>query len=668
MKRHPPVIGVDTGGTFTDLVFLHDGRLLTHKTPSTPTDFSIGVLRGIDALLGYVPAIATTGFQLVHSTTVATNALLERKGAKAALITTEGFRDVLEIGRQQRHDLYNLNWERPSPLVPRPLRVELSERVYADGSIGRRPRVAEINALLATLEKRGVESIAVSLLFSFLHPDHEQAVARAARRRKIPVYLSSDIAPEFREYERTSTTVVNAFVSPTLDRYLHTLSDEVIDRGATHVRVVQSNGGSLSIETAAHHGVRTLLSGPAAGLQGALEQARSCLEHFKHDPDRMLTFDMGGTSTDVSLVDGEPSPTHEGQVAGIPIQVAMVDVHTVGAGGGSIAHVDAGGLLHVGPGSAGADPGPACYGKGTLPTVTDANVLAGRLPPDHFLGGRMPLYPERALQAMAALADTMSLTTEEAALDVLRVVNDNMVRALRFISVERGYDPRLFTLVAYGGAGGLHACDIADSLDIQRVVVPHNPGVVSAWGCVTADVIKDYARTVMQPFEQTEEPAWIEALHELAHQAKRDLDQEGFAPDAIEIEPFLDLRYAGQSFELTVPCETSLATTAESFHDLHRQRYGHSNRDAPLEIVTVRVRGTGPSAIREQPLDGSLDTHPSGEASRYGDFTLVERLSLPPRARIQGPALLTEDYSTLCIPADWIAHSDLIGNLLLEKR
>lgn len=668
MKRQPTVIGVDTGGTFTDLVLLHDGRLLTHKTPSTPTDFSIGVLRGIDALLDQLPRIEKVGFQLVHSTTVATNSLLERKGPRTALITTEGFRDVLEIGRQHRDELYNLNWERRAPLVPRQLRVELPERVHADGSVERRPRVAEIEALLERLEKRGVESIAVSLLFSFLHPDHEQAVARAAQRRHMPVYLSSDIAPEFREYERTSTTVVNAFVSPTIESYLHTLSSEVIPRGATHMRVVQSNGGSLSVETAVHHGVRTLLSGPAAGLRGALDQARSCLQHFKHDPDRMLTFDMGGTSTDVSLVDGEPTFTHEAHVAGVPVRAAMLDVHTVGAGGGSIAYVDAGGLLHVGPDSAAADPGPACYGAGTLPTVTDANVLAGRLPTDRFLGGRMPLHPDRALEAMADLADTMSLTTEQAALDVLRIVNDNMVRALRFISVERGYDPRLFTLVAYGGAGGLHACDIADSLDMQRVVLPHNPGVVSAWGCVTADVIKDYARTVMQPFDPAQESRWIDVLDELAHQARRDLDQEGVPSHSIEIEASLDLRYAGQSFELTVPCKASLASTAQSFHELHAQRYGHSNRETPLELVTVRVRGTGPSTIHDQPLDVSPGSVRSGEACSFGEFALVERSSLPPGARIKGPALLTEDYSTLCIPGGWVARSDLIGNLLLEKK
>ena len=666
MRQQPTVIGVDTGGSFTDLVMVHDGQVFTHKTPSTPSDFSAGVLHGIDELLGCLPATTSIKFDLVHSTTVATNTLLERTGAKTGLITTRGFRDVLEIGRQHRGELYNLHWQRQPPLVPRSRRLELHERVHADGTVERKPTSKDIAELLDRLVKQGVESIAVSLLFSFLHPDHEQAIAKAARKKRLPVYLSSEVSPEFREFERTSTTVANAFVSPRIKTYVHALSKQATCRGASHIRIVQSNGGSLSVQAAAEQGVRTLLSGPAAGLQGALALARNCLAYFNHNPDKLMTFDMGGTSTDVSLLDGRPTLTHEANVAGVPIRTAMLDVHTVGAGGGSIAFVDAGGLLHVGPMSAGADPGPACYGKGTLPTVTDANVIAGRLPVDYFLGGHMNLLVDQSLFALGRLADEMSITTEQAAYDVLRIVNATMERALRVISVERGYDPRDFTLVAYGGAGGLHACDVADALGIRRVLLPVNPGVVSAWGCVSSNLIKDYARTVMKPFDPTHESMWKDILLDLAQRARRDLQDEGVPDSCIEVEASFDLRYPGQSFELTVPYHGVRVDTARAFHNLHHQRYGHNNKKITLELVTLRTRGTGrlprPN-LQRRPNKTQL----SIDNQSFGSFALIDRDSIQPETDLTGPVLVVESYSTLCITQGWRARQDLYGNLLLDK-
>ena len=656
-----PLIGVDTGGTFTDLVLVQGSRILTHKTPSTPEDFSRAVLDGVRALREQ--AGLSGPCTLVHSSTVATNALLEGRGARVGLITTRGFRDVLEIGRQQRPSLYNLRARRPPPLIPRARRMELSERVAADGSVLAALDDAEVERVLERLQQAGVESIALCLLFSFLRPAHERRVARAARRRRIPISVSSELVPVFREYERTATTAVNAFVAPVMTEYLRRLEQRGRGHEIRRLRIVQSNGGSLSRGDASREAAHTLLSGPAAGLMGAVAMARGI--HEGPGPLNLITFDMGGTSTDVSLVTDAPTLTTESVIAGHPVTLPMMDIHTVGAGGGSIARIDAGGALQVGPESAGADPGPACYGRGDLPTVTDANLVLGRIDPKHFLGGRMSIHPQRAETALTLLAAAMNTPLEQAARSVVRLVNAAMERAIRVVSIERGHDCRNFTLVCFGGAGGLHACELASALRIPRVMIPRHPGVLSAWGAVSSDVIKDYARTVMLPLHPSASARIDRTLRELTTRAHRELTAQGFEESEVVLAPSLDLRYQGQSYELTVPYGRDRGVVAERFHQAHLARYGHADADQPLEAVTVRLRATGP--LSKPKLNPFAPASPTSPTRRRGGLALLERDELAPGARAAGPALILEPFATTYLPADWQAVPDPYGHLILTR-
>jgi len=684
------LVGVDTGGTFTDLVLAAEGQLFTHKVASTPSDFAEGVVEGIQAALARAkldPLVRSRtsrskgkarkrgrqtrkfGFTLVHSSTVATNALLERKGAKTALITTEGFGDVLEIGRQARRQIYNLKAERPPPLVPRSLRKEVAERVSAEGEIIRKLDERKLGALLETLSRQRVESIAVCLLFSFLKDTHEATIARAARRRGFSVSASSEIAPEFREYERMNTTVANAYVAPTVSRYLRTLHKWVTPLGAQHIRVVQSNGGSLSTKAAGAEAVHTLLSGPAAGVIGAISLARTA-HHGKHAAAKLklITFDMGGTSTDVSLVDDRYRIHTEGEVGELPIRVPMIDIHTVGAGGGSLAHFDSGGALRVGPESAGADPGPACYGRGDGATVTDANLVSQRLAPDRFLGGRMRLDAGRAHSALQRIARRLDTGVKEAAQAVLRIVNSNMERAIREISVQRGHDPREFTLVCFGGAGGLHACALADALRIPRVLIPRNPGVLSAWGALVGDVVRDYARTVMLPFAKDATASLAGVFRELSRRGGEELQEEGFDNRTITLTRSLDVRYTGQAYELNVPFSGDLEAAAKAFHEAHRKRYGHSTPEAPIEIVTARVRAL---AVPEKPALQELAWRPgrarATQPRKRKGLRLYERAELQHRSQVQGEALVLEEYATTYLPRHWKGVVDRWGHLTLSS-
>src|SRR5437016_3832562 len=502
-------VGVDTGGTFTDFVFEAEGELRIFKLASTPDDPSRAIIEGLRR------SAAETGSRLgeievVHGTTVGTNALLQRRGARIALVATAGFEDVIEIGRQARPELYNLNAVKPPPLVPSELRFGIGERIAASGEVLEAPNDTEVNALVEKLRRAGCESIAVSLLFSFARPNHEQRIAKALRNLNLPLSISHQILPEYREYERTSTVAVNAYLRPLMSRYLARLSESAAEetkvqrpkakdqRSSFRLRVMQSSGGSISAATAAEEPVRTILSGPAGGVVGALRVAESAA--FEN----LITFDMGGTSTDVALCDREGMRlTNESIVAGVPVAVPMMDIHTVGAGGGSIARVDEGGSLRVGPESAGADPGPACYGRSRLPTVTDAHAVLGHFPGEALLGGEFKLDAQRARAALDQLAFEMSaaakrkLSSVEAARGVRDVVTTNMERALRHISVERGTDPRDFTLVPFGGAGGLHAVALARALRIPRVLVPPSPGALSALGVLAGDVVREQSRTVM---------------------------------------------------------------------------------------------------------------------------------------------------------------------------
>lgn len=655
------LIGIDTGGTFTDLVLFDGQHVRTCKVPSTPEGFSRGVL---DAIQDAQP---DDSFTLVHASTVATNALLERKLARAALITTHGFRDVLEIGRQTRPELYNLATMRPPPLIPRSLRKQVRERVSATGKVLQPLNEAEVEKVMATLAKQRVDIVAVCLLFSFLHPAHEKQIAAAARRHGLKVTRSSEVLPEFREFERTSTTVVNACVSPVMQTYVKRLARNAKQTGARQLRIVQSNGGSLSVRAAGESAVHTLLSGPAAGVAGALAVAQTALET---ESPQVISFDMGGTSTDVALLNGDVPITTEADVAGWPVRVPMMDIHTVGAGGGSIATLDAGGALQVGPESAGADPGPACYGMGTRPTVTDANLVLGRIVPDHFLGGRKRVDREAAAEALAPLAQRMNMDIESVATAVIRIVNANMERAIRVISVERGHDPRDFTLLSYGGAGGLHVCELARSLRIPRVLIPRHPGVLSAWGALAMDVTKDYSRTVLQVDARPNDRRIERAFRQLESQARRELRKEGFPDAKIILSRSVDLRYAGQSYELPVSLPagrfdaTHRRAGEAAFHAAHEQRFGHAEPDLPVEWVTLRVRATGPVAKPQQePIQRGGRSARGARLSKQGDVEVMERERLCAGNEWQGPVLLVEDFATTWIPSGWQVRVDKWGHL-----
>jgi N-methylhydantoinase A len=666
--NHVIQIGVDTGGTFTDLVMVRNGRVLTWKTPSTPADFTDGIMKGVDALLSGFDSVAPP-FSLVHSTTVATNALLERKGARIALVTTEGFRDVLELGRQTRPELYNLNVLRPEPLVPRRLRFEIPERVGADGNIVRELDRKRLREVVGRIKRSGVESAAVSLLFSFLQPAHEKVVVEALQKEGLNVSASSDILPEFREYERTSTTVLNAYVAPVMSRYLGQLQPSLKKAGCTKLRVMQSSGGSISPGVAGKCAVTTLLSGPAAGVIGAMSLARQALGGGRREPVNIITFDMGGTSTDVSLVEGIPKPCSETQIGGFPAHVPMMDIHTVGAGGGSLAWVDPGGALQVGPDSAGVDPGPACYGRGLHAAVTDANLVLGRIHPGHFLDGRMKLDPAGSLQAMEKIGREMKCDSYAAADAIIRIVNAGMERAIRVTSVERGYDPRDFTLVSFGGAGGLHCCELAESLNIPVILIPRNPGVLSAWGALTADVVREYSRTVMLDTDRDAEKILNRTLLALSRQAEREMKKEGFpGPDTV-LHSSLDMRYSGQSYELNVGYSGNLLDACMDFHREHKRRYGHSAENERLQAVNIRLRAVG--LVRNKPVLEPVSRGTRkvpGEAClvRNGRWPVFERHHLKAGNVLNGPALVVESYATTLVPRGWSARVDRWGNLVLE--
>jgi N-methylhydantoinase A len=679
-------IGIDIGGTFTDFVVFSPstGRLETFKLLSTPHDPSQAVLSGLARLASHLDSGSDSlqATQIIHGSTVATNALLERKGARSALVTTRGFADVLQIGRQNRPELYDFSADPPEPLVPRELRFEVDERVASSGEVLQALDADQVEAFIPKLRAGKVESIAVCLLFSFLYPDHEAAVAASLRRAGFLVSCSSEVLPEYREYERASTTAVNAYVSPVLDGYLSRLETGLTSR--TPLRVMQSNGGVINIEEARRNGVRCILSGPAGGVVGAqyvgrLSASNPADTHSGKgiqglDPEaddiRLITFDMGGTSTDVSLIDGAPQITTESLVGGCPIRIPILDIHTIGAGGGSIAVLDPGGALRVGPQSAGADPGPACYGSGDLPTVTDANLVLGRLSAEHFLGGEMPLDVERSQRVLARLGAGMGLNSQQAALGVIEVANAHMERALRVISVERGHDPRRFTLLSFGGAGGLHAADLARQLGIGTVLVPPLASTLSAFGMLAADVVKDYTQTVMLAGD-TPSPEIANRLAPLAERGLREVLAEGIPRDSVYIERLLDVRYQGQSYELTLPFSDDVPA---DFHALHCRTYGYDRPEAPLDIVNLRLRAIGrvdsPSLTPTQPGDSNpapalIEHRPVVLPTGTLRLPLYRGERLNAGNQIPGPALIVRADTTILIGPKDHAHVDPYGNLLI---
>ena len=657
------ITGIDVGGTFTDFAVLRDGVLEVFKLPSTPADPSGAILQGIQEL-----GIKDSSF--VHGSTVATNARLERRGARTALITTQGFEDVLEIGRQNRRDIYDLNMDRPPALVPAALRFGLGERVDHTGAVLTSPSQEELSALAKAVQEAEVEAVAVSLLFSFLNPLHEELIQEALEALGDGLYLSvsSVVLPEFREYERTSTLVVNSYVGPLMSRYLSNL-ESALGKG---LRVMQSSGGSITASLASRQPVRTILSGPAGGVVGAFYNG-SLADHSD-----LITLDMGGTSTDVSLCPGRIKETTSSDVEGYPISVPMIEIHTVGAGGGSIARLDEGGSLLVGPQSAGADPGPACYGKGEQVTVTDANLILGRLQPEHFLGGRLPLDYQRAEELMHGMARKIGVDVQAAALGVVRVVNASMERAIRAISLERGYDPREFTLMPFGGAGPMHCCELAQELGIPRVLVPPNPGILSALGVAIADVVKDYSRTVMLRGDDLTRQGLEEGYRVLEDQAGDEMDGEGLDLGRALAQRSLDVRYVGQSYELNVDyplnARHSARIIASSFHRVHRRRFGYADPSGPVEVVNLRLKMVVPAepplpepeadagvSLREA-LVGEARVVFSGGASAT---SLYQREQLHCGNRVPGPALVLQMDSTTVIPPGWSAQVDKWRNLLV---
>ncbi len=709
-------IAIDTGGTFTDCVWWEQGKLKTLKVFSTPDDPSRAIVQTLTKIAETKRETETkvheprtkaeradnndadsnnnvrSPLTLLHGTTVGTNALLQRNGARVALITTAGFEDVIEIGRQARPRLYDFFFDRIEPLVLRGMRFGVRERTDAQGTVLERPSEAEFTELRETLRRADPDSIAICLLFSFANPENETAIASAVADLGKPLSISHRILPEFREYERTSTVVVNAYLQPLMQTYMEKLAErasrdlERTQKLAAHaaptattvaprIFVMQSSGGITALESAAREPVRTILSGPAGGLVGAAAMAARSGLH------KILSFDMGGTSTDVAAVQDEIRAGTLSEVAGLPVGVPMLEIHTVGAGGGSLARFDVGGSLRVGPESAGADPGPICYGRGSEPTVTDANLLMGRLRPDRFLGGEFTLDIERArrITSQWLKKQRSHLTLKQFSAGVVRVVNANMERALRVVSIERGYDPREFALVAFGGAGGLHACELAEAMAIPTVMIPAQPGALSAFGILTSDVVKDYSRTLLWRFskKQALSSAQLQAeFRKLEAAANKEFRAEGWR-EILHFDKSLDLRYRGQGYELNVPATENVVAR---FHDEHRRRYGYHHPEREIELVTLRLR-----ARLRRPHFGPQSQHKTAKRSPArkiapADHALVlfhgkdtptaiyDRRDLIPGQKLQGPAVVTEYSATTVIPPGKTFWVDAAENLLIKIR
>ncbi len=654
-------VAIDTGGTFTDCVYLAEGELRVLKLFSTAADPALAVL----AALGKIGA--GQALDVRHGTTVGTNTMLERTGARVAFVTTAGFEDTIAIGRQTRSHLYD--WFAPVPvcLVPGELRFGVPERVSAEGEILRAPSEEELAAIVERVRLSGAESVAISLLFSFANAETESRVESALNVLGLPVSVSHRILPEFREFERASTTVVNAYLAPRIERYLTHLAERVsAEHSGGRVHVMQSSGGIIRARVAAREPVRTVLSGPAGGVVGATRLARWA------GFERIIGFDMGGTSTDVFLSDeatGGAQLTRESVVAGVPIGVPMLDIHTAGAGGGSIARFDAGGMLRVGPESAGAVPGPICFGRGNKPTVTDANFVLGRLDPKSFLGGGVRLDRERTDRILRAEKGPLE-SVEQFAEGVLRVVESEMEKAIRVISVERGFDPRQFTLVAFGGGGPLHACSLARTLRIPTVLIPAMPGALSAVGILLADTVRDYSRTVMLPGDAT--ATLPDAFAEMEERGRSEFAVEGLEGVA---QRTVDMRYRRQGYELNVAWdEQAPHRTLEAFHQLHEQRYGFSDSARPVEIVNLRLRmvaaGEPYEPVQSElvPGDGSAAQYAQRKVFFEGQFLstrFYRRDRLHSGDIIRGPAMITEYTAATVLPPGATAHVDGFDNLVI---
>ncbi len=677
----PVRIGIDVGGTFTDVLLVdHQGQRWHVKVPSTPSDSSQGVLRGLQEVLDLAETAPNQISYILHGTTVATNAVLQRQGARISLITTKGFENLLEIGRQQRPSLYDISVDRIPPLVPRERCIGVIERITSDGRLHTKLTKKEA-AKVARISGENVEAVAVCLLFGYSNPSHEKQLYRHLESLYpgIPVSLSSEVLPEYREYERMSTTVLEAYVTPLLSTYLQNLEDALKSANVTApLLVMQSHGGILQSSLARQQAARLLFSGLAGGTLGGRYTSQVTNE------DNLITFDMGGTSTDVALITkGEIRETTEGHIGGLPCRAPMVDVETVGAGGGSIAWIDDGGILRVGPHSAGADPGPCCYNKGGREaTVTDANLILGRLNPHYFLGGKLPLHPQPAREQLLRLSRQLRLSMEEFAFGIIRVVNANMERAIRLVSIQRGYDPRDFALVAFGGAGPMHAWALAKELGIPRVIVPLAPGLHSALGLLATNLRCDRSRTVLIPASTPDFSELTTTYQNLESATKQLLRAQGVKEKDIHTRRLVDLRYRGQAYEFTLDApkgrinQNWLNRLLESFHTRHKRRYGYSTPYDEVTIVNLRITTIGSMPALLPPNISETGMRPVPKEQRrvyfeelqeFVETPIFERSSLGLGSEIQGPAIIEQLDSTTIVHPNTKAVMRKDGNLLLEE-
>jgi len=658
-------IGVDTGGTFTDFFISINGKFEIKKIPSTPSNPSLSIIEGIKEFVrSSVPLL------VIHGTTVATNSLLERKGGKIALITTKGFEDIIFIGRQVRLNLYSLKAEPRVPLLSSKHCFGIKERTSSAGKIEINISTVELNKILNKIEKIHTEAVAVSLINSFANPANEKIILKELKKKKIMVSVSSKILPEYREYERTTVTVVNAYLMPVISQYLTDLTKKMPE---AELRIMQSNEGHISPATAKKEPIRTALSGPAGGVVAAFHIIKAA--GFQ----KIITLDMGGTSSDVSLIDGKIRRTNESTIGNFPVRLPMINIHTVGAGGGSIAYVDSGGSLRVGPQSAGAVPGPACYGQGIYPTVTDANLILGRLSPEFFLGGRMKIFPDKSLNILKILSKKINKSIIETAAGIIEIANANMEKAIRVISIEQGFDPRNFALFSFGGAGGMHAVEIAANLKMPKVIIPKNAGVLSAIGLLLADSIKDYSKSVLK---LTEEIKWEKLegyFAKLCQKSLNDMQKEGFKPEQVKIFRFLDLRYFGQSYEITIPVTGKnfhgLSFVSE-FHNTHQKLYSYHHHDRPVEIVNIRVKAVGInkkirlkkfSIENQDPKNAFFKKQTLFYKGKKLTASVFKRSMLKTGNMINGPALVVDHESTTFLPPAYTLKTDSFLNLIIQK-
>lgn len=677
-------LGVDTGGTFTDIGIVDEdtGRVAVTKVPSTPDNPSRAVINGVRQIVEMEGIGSQDISFFIHGTTVATNALLELKGAKTALITTEGFKDILQIARQTRPSLYNFYAHRPKAIVPRHFRYEASERLAHTGEVQKPLDENGVRKIARDMKKKGVEAVAVCLLHSYANAVHEKKIKKIVEEEYpgVMVTLSSEILPEFREYERMSTVCINGYVMPKVNRYVADLDDELKEmRINSGLYIMQSNGGVITAETAREFSARTVLSGPAGG---ALAGTFVCTQAKRSN---IITADMGGTSLDICLIaNGKPRYTTESQIGGYPIKLPMIDIHTIGAGGGSIAWIDGGGALRVGPQSAGAVPGPVCYRQGgTLPTVTDANVVLGRLNPKYLLSGNFELDRENAVRAIEEkIADPLGLSPIEAAAGIVRVVNANMVRGIRVVSVEKGYDPREFALVPFGGAGPVHGVELAEELGMTEVIVPKNPGVTSAIGMLAADVRHDYVRTHVQDSAAMTARELGRLVEKLETQARNDLAEEGFEKKDMQLHRVLDMRYRGQAYEIPIDIsggeitKDHITKAREDFHKLHEWSYGYKRPEQVVEIVNARLTALGklPSVkfveaeADRKHVAAPIETRDVFLRDGFAPCPVYRREDFVPGMTFQGPAVVEQLDATTVIFPEQKARVDSFGNIVIQLK